>query len=264
MNSPVEKIIEDIQRLVVRMLATSPAGHKLLLIGGFRYRFLNASVRRSVDIDYHWEEDLSHKQKELISLFNKKLLPEVKRRFGYDGAVSPGGGPDAESDDVKVVESAFYREGVPHSRIEIPVDITRIVRLDSPEVRTSEGVVYPTVSDADLVESKVLAVLNRVFVQARDLMDIFLFQTALPSDVHERLAEKMARIALDAPAARRRLEAIEADREVYIKALEMIIEEQLDNAAAGHLRSAGGPAAVFDSVLAAVGDALERAVVVKP
>ncbi|MCX6349495.1 MAG: hypothetical protein NTV79_08365 [Candidatus Aureabacteria bacterium] len=49
-----------------------------------------------------------------------------------------------------------------------------------------------------------------------------------------------------------------------IQTLEMIIEEQLDQAAAGHLRCAGGPGAVFESVLAAVREALERTVVIKP
>ncbi len=43
--------MERIQRVIVRMIATSPAGVNLLLIGGFRYRLLDQSQRFSVDID---------------------------------------------------------------------------------------------------------------------------------------------------------------------------------------------------------------------
>ena len=57
---------EAIQGLIVRTLATNPAGHRLCLIGGFRYRLLDGSARRSVDVDYHWEGDLVAKQREVI------------------------------------------------------------------------------------------------------------------------------------------------------------------------------------------------------
>ena len=36
--------MDQIQQAVVRLLATSPAGKNLRLIGGFRYRFLDQSV----------------------------------------------------------------------------------------------------------------------------------------------------------------------------------------------------------------------------
>ena len=44
---------DRLQRVVARLVATSPAGVNLLLIGGFRYRLLDNSQRFSVDIDYH-------------------------------------------------------------------------------------------------------------------------------------------------------------------------------------------------------------------
>jgi hypothetical protein len=43
---------DKLQRVVARLIATSPAGVSLLLIGGFRYRLLDNSHRFSVDIDY--------------------------------------------------------------------------------------------------------------------------------------------------------------------------------------------------------------------
>ena len=60
------KNVEAIQRMVARTVATHPSGRNLLLIGGFRYRLLDRSVRMSNDIDYHWEGDLDQKQLDLI------------------------------------------------------------------------------------------------------------------------------------------------------------------------------------------------------
>ena len=74
--------LATIQQAIARLVATSPAGHNLLLAGGFRYRFLDRSVRMSGDIDYHWSGDLEEKQRELVALFRKRLIPSVRRRFG--------------------------------------------------------------------------------------------------------------------------------------------------------------------------------------
>jgi hypothetical protein len=82
MNVERSRNIEEIQRLTAGLVATSPAGVKLCLIGGFRYRLLNRGCRTSLDIDYHWDGDLDNKQAELLELLRGKLLPEVKRRFG--------------------------------------------------------------------------------------------------------------------------------------------------------------------------------------
>ena len=136
---------------------------RLCLIGGFRYRLLNASARVSADIDYHWEGDLQRKQAEIVDVLRSKLLPEVKRQLGYDGDIRPATGPEAESPAVRIVETAFYRVAEPGSRVEIPIEITRVARLDSPLVRTIAGTVFLTVSDADMIESKILAFLNARF-----------------------------------------------------------------------------------------------------
>ena len=249
MNTSKYDTIEEIQRLVVRTLAVNPAGHNLFLIGGFRYRFLNGSVRRSVDIDYHWEGDLAEKQREVVSLFRRKLLPEVKRQLGYSGDIFPGREPGEESEEVRTVELAFYREGVAYSRIEIPVDITVTARLDLPEVRTEAGVVYPTLSDADLVENKVLAAVSRIYPQARDFIDIFLFQSSLRGDAPRRIAEKMKELSLAPATVERKLKMLEENSVVYVKGLERVIEEQIDPAPAQNLKAAGGAATVFGSVL---------------
>ena len=53
MNSAT--ITESLVREIVRLVATSPAGQGLLLIGGTRYRLLDRSHRLSTDADYHWD-----------------------------------------------------------------------------------------------------------------------------------------------------------------------------------------------------------------
>src|SRR5450759_747355 len=153
-------IAEEIQKLTARFLAINPAGHKLCLIGGFRYRLLNASCRTSRDIDYHWEGDLASKQADIIELLRKKLLPEVKTRFGYDGAIHPATGPEADSPAACVIDMAFYHLGMAGHRIEVPVEITRIQCSDPPVVRTVGGTVFLTASDVDMIESKVVALFN--------------------------------------------------------------------------------------------------------
>jgi predicted nucleotidyltransferase component of viral defense system len=77
---------DKLQRVVARLVATSPAGVNLLLIGGFRYRLLDNSQRFSVDIDYHWGGDLEAKQRELLSRCRRVILGQVRRELGYEGS----------------------------------------------------------------------------------------------------------------------------------------------------------------------------------
>lgn len=67
------EIAENIQKMAVKLLATSPAGEGLCLIGGFRYRWLDQSCRRSVDLDYHWDGGLKQKQEQVIVLFQNNI-----------------------------------------------------------------------------------------------------------------------------------------------------------------------------------------------
>lgn len=120
------KEVEAIQKIIARHVATHPVGRNLALIGGFRYRFLDASVRISNDIDYHWDGDLEEKQRKLIDSFRSGLLLEVSRLLGYSGNVSAHSGPDTDSPVVRVVDLSFWKDGVPYSQIEIPVEVTCI------------------------------------------------------------------------------------------------------------------------------------------
>ena len=94
-------IAEEIQQAVAKLLATSSAGSNLRLIGGFRYRFLDQSARLSHDIDYHWEGDLEAKQAELVILFARRLLPEIKHRLGFDGEARAAGSGEGRTVGVR-------------------------------------------------------------------------------------------------------------------------------------------------------------------
>lgn len=249
---------ERIQRIAARVLATHPAGRGLCLVGGFRYRLLNESARASNDIDYHWEGDLQEKQNEIMEAFRNKLLPEVKRQLGYDGNVRAAAGP-GESLVMRTVELAFYRIEEPGSRIEIPVDVIQLTRLDRPMVRTVEGTVFLTVSDADMIESKVLACLVRSFLQVRDVLDIFLFQDALRPDSPERLSQKLSKLGLSPAEAIERLNKLANNRTVHVRGIERLLDEQVRLEVTDNLRAAGGAGMIWDSVISLLDEIFAKA-----
>ncbi len=248
MNVSIE-LIERIQILAVKTLATHPVGHGLCLVGGFRYRLLNESARASNDIDYHWDGDLQKKQMDIVEVFRGKLLPEVRRQLDFDGDVRPATGPDAESPVVRTVKLAFYRAAEHGSRIEIPVDIIDVARLDKPMVRTVEGTVFLTVSDADMIECKILACLVRSIFQVRDVLDIFFFHDALQSDAPRRLSQKLSKIELSPAEAIGKLNKLANNRAVHVRGIERVLEEQVEAAVTGNLRAAGGAEMIWDTVM---------------
>ncbi len=239
---------ERIQRLVAALVATHPAGIGLRVVGGFRYRLLNGGPRRSVDIDYHWDGDLAAKQQELITLFERRLLPDVRRQFGLDGRVAVAARPGDESVAVATVELAFWKLGSDLGRIEIPIDVIRIECLDPPAARTADGVVYRTASDADMIESKVISTLMRTFLEHRDLIDLHLFASHLPNDAADRVKAKLARLNADASQLGRRLADLAGGADRHARALDAVIRDQLDPAAATTLADCGGGRAVLEHV----------------
>jgi hypothetical protein len=237
---------DRLQRVVARLVATSPAGVNLLLIGGFRYRLLDNSQRFSVDIDYHWSGDLDAKQRELLRLCRRVILAQVRRELGYEGAVSPRTGPDADSPNARFVDLRFWKGGL---HIEIPLEVTRIICLDPPTIRTAGGTVHATPSDADLIESKVIAVLNRLFLQHRDLVDVFLYGNKLRPDSPSRLKRKLAELQLHSESVVRRLKDLQDHREYHAAAIQKVIDEQMDTAVAQQMNVGGGGGAVLGEAL---------------
>jgi hypothetical protein len=251
------RVIEDIQRLIVRLIATCPAGHRLRLIGGFRYRLLDGSCRTSADIDYHWDGDLDAKRSEIAELLTRRLLPEVRRRFGYDGHIRATESPATESPFVKTVTAELYRTGERADRVEIPVEITAIPCADEPTVRTVSGTVYLTASDADMAEGKVVALFGRTYVQPRDLVDLYLFQDQLTVASAGRVQAKLATLGLSPERTAERFRALRRGRNQHVRAINAIIADQVEDAAAANLKAAGGGGMLFDAVVALLADRLK-------
>jgi hypothetical protein len=237
---------DRLQGVIARLIARSPAGVNLLLIGGFRYRLLDNSQRFSVDIDYHWGGDLEAKHRELVRLCQRVVLGEVRRELGYQGSVSPRTGPDADSPGAKFIDLRFWKEDF---SFEIPIEITRIVCLDPPTIRTAGGTVHATPSDADLIESKIIAVLNRLYLQHRDLVDVFLYGDAVPSDAPARLRQKLAKLQLGPEAVAQRLKDLQENREYHAAAIQQVIDEQMETTVAQQMNAGGGGRTVLDSAL---------------
>lgn len=228
------------------MVATSPAGVNLLLIGGFRYRLLDNSQRFSVDIDYHWEGNLDTKQHELLRLCRRIIVGQIRRELGYEGSASARTGPDADSPNARFVDLRFWNGDL---TIEIPLEVTRIACLDPPTIRTAGGTVHPTPSDADLIESKIIAVLDRVFLQHRDLVDIFLYGDKLRADSAARLQQKLGELGLRPDSFASRLRDLRENHQYHAAAIQKVINEQVEATVARQMNFGGGGRAVLEAAL---------------
>jgi len=244
-----QKEVEALQRVVARYIATHPVGRNLALIGGFRYRFLDHSARTSDDIDYHWAGDLEEKQRALISSFRRGLFSEISRLLGYSGRADARTGPDADSPAVRVVDLSFWKDDVPYSRIEIPVEVTRITCADPVEVRTAGGTIYATASEGDMIESKVIAILGRVHLRHRDLVDVFLFQDRFRSDSAQRLKSKLHALRMNDSDIEKKMLDLQEFADYHAKATQEVIDTQLDSESAAQLNDSGGGRMVLDTVM---------------
>jgi hypothetical protein len=157
---------------------------------------------------------------------------------------------------VKTIVAAFYRASGAGERIELPIEITHIPCKDSPIVRTAAGIVYLTASDADMIESKVIALFNRTFLEERDIVDLFLYQDSFVEDSAQRLQAKLAKLGISSTAIADRFTGLLLNRAVHIRALDEIIENQVEAAVVANLKASGGGGMVFDAVVAMLKDKL--------
>jgi hypothetical protein len=137
----------------------------------------------------------------------------------------------------------------PFSRIEIPIDLVSIACLDRPEARTKSGTVYLTASDADMAESKILSLLLRLHIAQRDLLDLYLFKSALPPDSASRVRRKMNDLRIAPGEIDRLLESMGKNRSAHLKALRMILDTLVGEGGRKAIETAGGENSVFDAVL---------------
>jgi hypothetical protein len=191
---------------------------------------------------------LARKQGEIVDLLQRELVPAAEHRHGCRGSVWAETGRDADSAFVRTVGCSFAGGDAGETPIGIAVEITRIPCLDPPVVRTARGVVYLTVSDTDMVESKVVALLNRVHIQDRDMVDLFLFQDALAADSGRRLRAKLSQVGLNEMAVRRGMVRLARYPELRARSIDRVVDEQLDDPAAANITAAGGGEAIFAAV----------------
>jgi hypothetical protein len=154
------------------------------------------------------------------------------------------------------VDLAFWRQGGPLGRLTVPLDITRLPCADKPIARTVDGTIYLSLSDADMVESKVLALLNRRYLQERDLFDLFLFEDRVLPDSATRVRRKLTRLHLTSAHVAGSMRKLLDARAYHIRNLEAILKDQVDAPAAANLRKAGGATLVFDRVMELLKDRL--------
>ena len=252
-----QRPLEEIQQVIAKSVATHPAGRKLALIGGFRYRFLDGSVRTSADIDYHWAGDLEGKRDELADLFRRVVLPDIARRYGYAGRVDTGINPAIDSSFVKVVTLSFWKDDIPDSRLEIPIEVTRIACIDPVTVRTAGGTVYATASEGDMIESKVISLFNRTSLQHRDILDLFLFRNHFRDDADKRLETKFRTLGFVPTDITRHLQDLIKNSDYHAKAVQAVIDMQLEADSAIQLNDAGGGTMVFAEVIKILGKILK-------
>jgi hypothetical protein len=120
------------------------------------------------------------------------------------------------------------------------------------------GTVYLTVSDADMVESKTLALLDRVFVQARDFVDIFFFQDAFLVDSGVRIRRKLARLWGKSARQEDCLADLRKSLGTHARSTDRLIDEQVDPVPADHLRQVGGGRRVCEVVIETLEKILAR------
>ncbi len=100
-----------------------------------------------------------------------------------------------------------------------------------------------------MIESKIIALVNRAFTQVRDVLDIFLFQDSLRPDASARLSRKFRTLSLSPADVIRRLGRLQDAASVHVREIERILDEQVDPAVAANLRVAGGAAMIWDGVM---------------
>jgi hypothetical protein len=116
-------------------------------------------------------------------------------------------------------------------------------------VRTADGVVYPTVSDSDMIESKMIAIFNRLYLEYRDIVDIFLFSNHLAEDSDERLKIKFSKLSMDKNAVKKKLDDLISNQSYHARGIKSVLETQIDADIAANIQEGGGAQMVLDRVI---------------
>ena len=102
----------------------------------------------------------------------------------------------------------------------------------------------------------VLPYRTRLFLEERDILDLFLFQDTFVADSAKRLRTKFDKMKITPESVADRCERLFRNRAVHVRALNEIISNQVDAAVAVNLKTAGGGALILDTVVALLADKL--------
>ena len=117
------------------------------------------------------------------------------------------------------------------------------------EVRTVDGTIYPTASEADMIEAKVIAIFDRKSLKHRDIVDVFLFQDSFRSDSAQRLKSKLQALQINDNNLEKRMLDLRKNLDYHAKAIQEVIDIQLDAEAAAQLNDTGGGKMVLNAVM---------------
>jgi hypothetical protein len=92
-------------------------------------------------------------------------------------------------------------------------------------------------------------VFNRLFIQHRDFLDIFLFGDHLSSESPTRLKEKFEKLQVNPATIESRLKDLRQNADYHARAVQAVIDSQLDPVAAGQVNIGGGGQTVFGRAL---------------
>ena len=156
---------------------------------------------------------------------------------------------NADSPAVRTVDLTFWKDGIPNTQLEIPVEVTRIACVDPIEIRTVGGTIYATASEGDMIESKVIAILGRTILRHRDIVDVFLFQDRFRPDSAKRLKSKLFGLSINNSEIEKRICDLQENSDYHSKTIQEVIDSQLDLEAAAQLNDCGGGKIILDTVI---------------
>jgi hypothetical protein len=92
-------------------------------------------------------------------------------------------------------------------------------------------------------------VLNRLFLQHRDLVDVFLYADKLQADSPTRLHQKLVQMQIPAETIMRRLKDLQDNQQYHATTIQKVIDEQMETTVGHQMNAGGGGKTVLDSVL---------------
>ncbi len=100
-----------------------------------------------------------------------------------------------------------------------------------------------------MIESKVIAILDRIALRHRDIIDVFLFQDRFRSDSAQRLKSKLHALKLHDNDIQKKMRDLQEHSDYHAQATQEVIDTQLDPEAAAQLNDSGGGGMVLDKVM---------------